>query len=46
VVFENIIRLYDVNSGSEVKRFSGATNAARRIAFSLDGKMLAFAGND
>ena len=38
------MRLWDVDSGQEVRRFEGHTGQVLAVAFSPDGRLLAFAG--
>jgi WD40 repeat protein len=40
------VRLWDVESGRQVREFNGAKNGAYAVAFSPDGKMLAAGGGD
>ena len=41
-----VVRLYDVASGSEVRRFEGHTDGILNLAFSRDGSQLATASNN
>ncbi len=43
---DETVRLWEVNSGSEVRRFKGHTDRACRVAFSPDSRYLASAGDD
>lgn len=43
---DNLIRLWDVDQGEEVRIFAGHTGAIRSIKVSIDGKRLLSASND
>ena len=41
VVFDDTIRLWDVNTGKELKKITGHTDRVYSVAFSIDGNTLA-----
>ncbi len=43
---DNLIRLWNVADGKEIRQFKGHTSAARSLAFSADGKRLFSCAND
>jgi WD40 repeat protein len=43
---DNVIRMWDVATGKELRRFQGHTSAVMAVALSLDGRLLASGGND
>ncbi|MCP4347060.1 MAG: hypothetical protein GY795_16220 [Desulfobacterales bacterium] len=44
--YDNTVHLWDITSGSEIRRFEGHTNWVRSVSFSPDGKTLASGSND
>jgi WD40 repeat protein len=44
--FDGTARLWDVQTGEEVRRFAGHTNEVRNVAFSPDGRYILTASAD
>ena len=43
---DGAVRLWDLASGTEVRRVGGPADRLRNVAFSPDGRLLAASGND